>query len=580
MLNINLKEHLILIGDTIIIGIIGAVCAEFFILLLDAISKFAMGDIVKYIPPDVINILHVDSNNHIKPYILLLVISIGGLISGILVYTFAPEAEGHGTDSVIRAFHRTGGYLRPIVTPIKIISSAITIGTGGSAGREGPTALFSAGIGSFYSSIKNSSLKKRRLYTLIAMAAGLSAVFKSPLGTAFFAVEVLYDKGEFKIDELVVILFGSLIAFVLTSFFFGWNPIFSIPSNLTTDNITFYIKMIIVGIFSGFISIVIPNIFYFIRDMFRNIKIKPHFKPMIGAFITGVIAINFPAVLGGGYGWIQNAIDGEVYWKLAIILIVFKLLAFSFTIGSGGSGGVFAPTLFIGAMSGVLFSSILHENTSILAIISMATIFGAAARTPLASVLMVTEMTGGYSLLAPTILAMFFANTSHMFLSKLLKVKYTSLYEAQLININYSPFEQVKKIRDILYCYSGIIKIDPDEISDEKLLELIEKGKPLEIKNNYALFFGTSTKDISLTNEKENKKFNNLYILYIFRDGKWYHLNKVDTINKNDGVLLYGTLDDVRKTSSYFVRHSKIFSKLMKQHKNLEEEMKEKIPLK
>ena len=411
----ELKKDIQLFKDAFLIGIIGAFCAEIFILLLDFISKYALGKIAGYIPPDTLEVIKGVLTHSYNPYLVIVVITLGGLISGFLVYTFAPEAEGHGTDTVIRAFHRTGGYLRPIVVPIKILASAITIGTGGAAGREGPTALFSAGIGSIYADWKKASLQRRQMFVILGMAAGLSAVFKAPLGTAIFALEVLYIKSEFSSKELMFIIFGALIAYTLTGFLFGWQPLFHIPSDLSVTDLKTFIFIVIFGIISGLISIFVPNIFYYTRDFFRKIPVKPHFKPAIGAFFVGIIAIWYPEVLGGGYGWIQAAIDAELPLKLMLILFLLKLIAFSLTVGSGGSGGVFAPTLFIGAMLGGAFGYIFHQNITVFVLLGMASVFAAAARTPLAAVIMVVEMTEGYSLLVPAILSVFFAYANSLF---------------------------------------------------------------------------------------------------------------------------------------------------------------------
>ncbi len=569
-----------LLFDTFIIGVVGAMCSEIFILSLDAISKYTIGYIAGYIPPGTLKILKPYITHGYDPMLLIAVIVIGGLISGILVYTFAPEAEGHGTDTVVRAFHRSGGYLRPIVTPIKIIASAITIGTGGSAGREGPTALFSSGIGSIYATFRKVNTKKRELFVLLGMASGLSAVFKAPMGTAIFSIEVLYSDTEFETQELMFILFGPLIAYTITGYLFGWQPIFAIPKNLEVTKIITFLEIILLGIASGIISVFLPNIFYGTRDIFRKIPIKPHFKPAIGAFFVGLIAIYFPQVLGGGYGWIQEAINGSIMAKLLLILIFAKIFAFSFTVGSGGSGGVFAPTLFIGSMLGGAFAYYFKEPSAIFAVIAMAAVFGAAARTPLAAIVIVIEMAGGYSLLVPTILAVFFSHMVHVLISEKLNLKYTSLYEAQLTNKNYSPIYQIKKLKSILLCYIDLLKITPEKIKDEKMLALLESGTPINLPNGKDIYFGQFNNNAKLKKEDNKKEYKNIRILYLFRNGKWYHPSEIETINKNDEILIYGSKIEVNNVKTEFTPISYTFSKLKKQHKKLEEDVNKIIPVK
>jgi len=566
----ELKNNIILFIDAFVIGIIGAVCAEIFILLLDFISKFTLGYIAGYIPPDTINIIKTSISHSYNPLLVIAVLIAGGLVSGFLVYTFAPEAEGHGTDTVIRAFHRSGGYLRPIVVPIKILSSAITIGTGGAAGREGPTALFSAGIGSMYADFKKASIQRRQTFIILGMAAGLSAVFKAPLGTAIFALEVLYIKSEFESKQLMFIIFGALVAYTITGFLFGWQPIFDIPSNLEVTNLKTFNLVMIFGALSGFISVFIPNIFYYTRDFFRKIPIKPHFKPALGALGVGIIAIWYPQVLGGGYGWIQEGISGDLTLKLMFILFFFKLIAFSFTVGSGGSGGVFAPTLFVGTMFGGVYAYLLHQNIAVFALLGMASIFAAAARTPLAAVIMVVEMTGGYSLLVPAILGVFFAFFTHMLFVSVFKVKYITLYEAQLIDRNYSPIVQIERLKDILLCYIDLLNLSPKQIKDHKLLGLLESGRPIKLPNGEYIYFGQIIKNMKLRKFDNAKYIENSRVLYIFRNGEWLHPKEINEIYNGDEILLLGKKEDIENLEKIFIPVSEIFSKLKTQEEAIE----------
>ena len=181
-----------LIIDALFLGVVGALSAQLFMFLLNGSQNFFLGWLAGYRPPGLPEeggVLLEFFGPHSR-WLIPLSTTLGGLISGILVYSIAPEAEGHGTDTAVKAYHRSAGYIRPRVPVIKMIASAITIGSGGSAGREGPTALISAGIGSIYASVFNRSEQERRTIVLIGMAAGLSAIFRSPIGCAIFAVEV------------------------------------------------------------------------------------------------------------------------------------------------------------------------------------------------------------------------------------------------------------------------------------------------------------------------------------------------------------------------------------------------------
>jgi CIC family chloride channel protein len=576
----QIKKYLILLLDTFVIGLIGTICASIFIFLLDLISKFALGYIAGYIPSDTINIISSHINHPFSPVNLIIVIVTGGLISGFLVYTFAPEAEGDGTDTIIRAYHRTGGYVRGIVTFIKILASAITIGTGGSAGREGPTTLFGGGVGSIYANFRNASLEKRRLFVIIGMASSLSVVFKAPMGTAIFSIEVLYSELEYETRELLFVFFGPLVSYIFSAYIFGWQPIFTLPSNLQITDIKTYIEIILLGIISGLVSVLIPNVFYNIRDFFRKLPIKPYFKPALGALFVGIIGIYIPQALDGGYGWVQKAINGNFTENILILLFAGKLLAFSLTIGSGGSGGVFAPTLFIGAMLGAFLAIVFHNTSAIFSVIAMAAVFGAAARTPLASIVIVIEMAGGYSLLPATILAVFFSSITHKLICSVFNVKYISLYEAQLLNKNYSLFYQIKTLKNILFCYQDLLQLNPSEIEKEEIVELLESGAPIKLPNNKYLFFGKINKNAELKKEGYIKKFKDLRVLYIFRNGEWYHPSEMECLKENDEVLVYGAQSAINKLSSYFTPVSEYFSKLKRQHEKLEEDINKPIPIK
>ncbi len=575
------KRRSFLLLDTVIIGLIGAASAQIFVFLLKFVGHYSLTLIAGYTPPDVLNILTDSKVTHTYHSLLILpVIVVGGLISGFLVYTFAPEAEGHGTDTAVRAFHRTGGYIRAIVTPLKIVASAITIGTGGSAGREGPTALFSSGVGSIYADFRKATIEERRLFVLIGMASGLSAIFRAPIGTSIFAIEVLYSDMEFEASALVYTLLGSIIAYIATGFIMGWHSIFNIPTNLQATNLSVFLYLSVLGLFSGVIGVILPNVFYYTRDFFHKIKIPPHLKPALGALLVGLIALEFPQVLGGGYGWIQDAIDGRIVVGLLSMLLIAKMFAFTFTVSSGGSGGVFAPTLFLGAMLGGIAAHIFHQPSAIFAVIGMAAVFGSAARAPLATIIMVTEMTGGYSLLSPAAFTVLLAYLIQVTLTDKLELKYSSLYEAQVLNKSHSPVHQIETLKNILLCNLSYLSIDAKALSDDKILNLLESGIPIELQNGKTLFFGTLTKNIDAKRTNGELFYKEAKILYIFRNGVWLHPNEVDSLRKKDEVLVCGNQDAIDSIKNDFTRISYIFSKLKNQHIRLEKYAKKYIPSK
>lgn len=484
------RQHILLL-DTIILGVFGALAAQIFIYLLKFFQDFFLHRLAGYYPPDLpanAGTLQQGIGAH-GLWLVPLAIVIGGLISGFLVYTIAPEAEGHGTDAAVKSFHRGGGYIRPRVTPLKIIASAITIGSGGSAGREGPTALFSAGAGSIYATLFHRSDEERRLLVLVGMASGLSAIFRSPIGTAIFAVEVLYGEMQFEGNVLIYTMLGSIVAYAVNGLFVGWSPLFQVPTDLHVTQVSGYIWYIVLGLGSGIIGTILPNAFYGIRDLFHKIPIPPHFKPAIGGLGVGLIALVLPQVIGGGYGWIQKAIYGELTLKIFVILIFAKMLAFAFTVSSGGSGGVFAPSLFVGAMLGGAFAQVFHQPPAAFAVVGMAAVFGSAARVPIATLLMVTEMTGGYSLLVPAALAVVLAYLVQKQLT--VNLKYNSLYEAQVPGSSDSPAHRLDHLKTALKILDDRSSVDATSLGHVRLMSLLESGIPIDLPEDKQLVIGT-----------------------------------------------------------------------------------------
>ncbi len=488
------RKHVLLL-DTIVLGIVGAFAAQLFVWLLHLSQDLFLTHLAAYAPPDLPSSGGV-LQQVIGPHGLWLVpvaTTLGGLISGVLVYGIAPEAEGHGTDTAVRAFHRDNGFIRPRVTPLKIVASAITIGSGGSAGREGPTALFSAGVGSIYASLTHRTDAEKRLLVLIGMAAGLSAIFRSPIGTAIFAVEVLYGEMQFEAGALIYTMIGAIVAYAVNGLFVGWEPLFQVPSGLTAGSIAGYGWFIVLGLGSGVVGALLPTVFYGVRDGFKAIPIPPHFKPAIGGLAVGLMALALPQVLGGGYGWIQEAIDGNLTLTILGVLVFAKMLAFAMTVSSGGSGGVFAPSLFVGAMTGSFLAQLVGQPPAAFAVIGMAAVFGSAARIPIATLLMVTEMTGGYGLLAPAALAVMLAFLVQKQLTA--TARYDSLYEAQVPRPADSPAHRMEHLRTALKMLSERRMFDATQVGHLNLFSLIESGVPVDLPDGKQLMIETIAPD-------------------------------------------------------------------------------------
>ncbi len=360
-----------------------------------------------------------------KFYMIPVSIVIGGILSGFIVYKFAPEAEGHGTDAAIDAFHNKEGRIRKRIPLVKTVASAITIGSGGSAGREGPTAQIAAGFGSMISDIFKLSDKDRRIAVAAGIGAGIGSIFLAPLGGAILSTEILY-KRDFEVEALIPAIIASVVGYSIFGYFVGYKTIFDIP---ITTTIGFFhpialLAYFIIGIGTGLGGIFYVKSFYGIQGFFsRRKKIPRMVKPAIGALLMGLIAMQFPEVIGLGYGWVQQLLDENfslfysgfwVYLFLFFILIfVLKIVATSLTIGSGGSGGVFAPGIVSGAFLGMAIYVPFHAllpyfsflNFAEFIIVAMIAFFGGISKAPIAIIIMGTEMTGSYALFIPLMLA-------------------------------------------------------------------------------------------------------------------------------------------------------------------------------
>jgi CIC family chloride channel protein len=479
-----------LLLDALILGVVGAASAQLFTWMLNFVQKILLVDIAGYREPELL------ANGGLSPqmighhglWLVPVVTTLGGLIAGAIVYGLAPEAEGHGTDTVVKALHWTGGNLRARVAPIKMVASAITIGSGGSAGREGPTALIAAGFGSIYANLLHRPERERRLLVLMGMAAGLSAIFRSPIGTAIFAVEVLYGGMEFEAEGLMYCMLAAIVAYAITGYFQGWDSLFHVTRQIQPPSLSAYVWYVGLGAVSGLVATVLPEVFYRMRDGFHALPIPAWVKPAIGGLFVGLIALKIPQILGGGYGWIQGAIDGNLALHLLIILMVAKIVALSLTVSSGGSGGVFAPSLFVGAMLGGVFSMVSHHAPAGLVIVGMAAVFSGAARVPIATLLMVAEMTGSYALLVPAGLAVMLSFVIQTRLSAYLR--YRSLYEAQVAARADSPAHRAENVQIALRLLDqGNVPLPP-EMNHLHLASLLQSGVSLEFADNSRLVAG------------------------------------------------------------------------------------------
>ncbi len=366
----------------------------------------------------------------LTPWLLLIVPTVGGLISGWIVNRFAPEAEGHGTDAAIASYHEQGGYVRPRVPLVKLISSALTIGTGGSGGREGPIAQIGAGFGSVLGGLLGFKPAQRRILLAAGMGAGVAAIFRAPLAGTLFAAEIMYFSPEFEPEVILPTGLASVvsyctfgvIAYLLGGIAEPWKPLFTTPDNLVFSNAWELVPYTILAILMAVMSMIYVRTFYGIHHLFKRIPLSKTYVPAIGAAMTGAAGLiiyyalgrhtSSLAVMSYGYGILQDVLrDETAFPAFLLIAIAFgKILTTSLTIGSGGSGGVFGPSMVIGGCAGGGFGVLMHKlwpaaapHAASFVILGMAGFFSAAAKTPFSTLIIVSEMTGDYRLLLPAL---------------------------------------------------------------------------------------------------------------------------------------------------------------------------------
>ena len=409
----------------VLVGVVAGVGAIIFYVATQLVSHYALEATAGYVPashPAGETSMFADaSTSTFRWWLLLLVPTIGGLASGIIVFTFAPEAEGHGTDSVIAAYHHNEGRIRKRVPIVKIIASALTIGTGGSGGREGPIAQIGAGFGSFLAAALKLSPADRRILSAAGMGAGIAAIFRAPLAGALFASEVLYWSPEFEPEVIMPAGVASVVSYCTFGSVFGWKPLFATP-DLTFTNplqLVFYLLLVLCMVV---LSFAYTRSFYGITKWFHDLGVRRIYKPAIGAGASGVVALvlffgfgrdtRVLAVMSFGYGALQYAISNEATAGAGLLLAVAlgKILTTGLTIGSGGSGGVFGPSMVVGGCGGGALGIVLHRiapglvpHPASFVIVGMAAFFAAAAKTPFSTLIIVSEMTGGYHLLLPAL---------------------------------------------------------------------------------------------------------------------------------------------------------------------------------
>ena len=467
----RLRPQARLLGLSLVVGVISGIGAIVFYVACQVVFHFALDFLAGYHPstPGGEPPIFAETQTALRPWLLIVMPVIGGLFSGYIVFTLAPEAEGHGTDAAIAAYHYHQGRIRPRVPLVKIVTSALTIGTGGSGGREGPIAQIGAGFGSFLGNLLRLGPAERRILMAAGMGAGVAAIFRAPLAGALFAAEVMYRSPDFESEVIIPAGLASVMAYCTFGVAFGWAPLFTLPPELL-NLLTFHqplhlISYSLLALFLVVLAMLYTRTFYGLTHVFHGLPLQPHFKPAIGALLTGVLGVALYYLLGGeqrvlavmsfGYGALQDAMltapGAERSLFLALVLLIIavgKILTTALTIGSGGSGGVFGPSMVIGGCGGGALGIVLYKlwpavvpHPASFVIVGMAGFFAAAAKTPFSTLVIVSEMTGNYNLLLPTL----WVCTLTFLLSD-----EQSIYRSQVESRSRSPAHQGDYVRDVL----------------------------------------------------------------------------------------------------------------------------------
>lgn len=399
-----------------------------------------------------------------RPWLLVLLPTLGGIACGLLT-RLAPETRGGGGDAMIEAFHHHGGIIRRRVAWIKAAASLCTLGTGGAGGREGPTMQIGASLGALLARLLKVSARERRILLLSGVAAGISAVFRTPLGAALLAVEVLYRDG-FESEALVPSIFASVIAYSVVISIFGESTLFAhaprfafVPWHLCFFAL---LSLMLAALAAGFVSALRGS-----KRLFAALPVPVWIRPAVGGLALGVLSTatilvvgskvdtvgQGLGILGGGYGAIQTAITGADWlpsgWsgvELLLFLSLLKLVAACLTIGSGGSAGDFAPSLAIGGLFGGAFGravQLLVQDPRIdpgaFTLVGMGVFYGGIAHVPLSALVLVCELAGNYDLLVPLMLSQGIAFVA---------LRKRALYDAQLPTQYHSPAHSSRRVHE------------------------------------------------------------------------------------------------------------------------------------
>ncbi|MDA8163776.1 MAG: chloride channel protein [Desulfobacteraceae bacterium] len=341
-------------------------------------------------------------------HFLLPLIPMAGMVLLVpLSLLFPGEVNGYGFTKFLRNVNLEAGVIRFRSIVLRILSCSLTIGSGGSAGVEGPIAQVGGGVGSLVGQFLKVSGDRMKVYIAAGCAGGVAAIFNAPVAGVFFAAEIVL-LGTYKISSFAALVISSAMATVVSRAYYGLTPAFSMPHYVLVNPVVEVPLYMLMGVLVGVVAVLHIKVFYAVRDRFAALRLHPQLKPILGALLVGIIAIGFPQVMGNGYGYIEKVLDGQGLFQIMLLLIVIKIVATAITLGAGGAGGVFAPALFIGAVIGGSFGAVAHHllphltaGPGAYAAVGIGAFLAASTHSPLTAIFLLFEMTGSYLIPIP-----------------------------------------------------------------------------------------------------------------------------------------------------------------------------------
>ena len=414
-----------------------------------------------------------------RHWFIPLIPMIGGILVGPIVFKFSTEARGHGVPEVMSAVALQGGVIRPRVSLAKSVASAICIGSGGSAGREGPIVQVGSAIGSTIGQMFRLSGNRVKVLVGCGAAAGIASVFNAPIAGVIFSLEIIL--GDFTIKTFSPVILASVLASVVSRYFLGNNPAFNVPhyTLVSAWEIPMYILL---GMLAGIVAFIFIKGLYWTEDIFEGWKIPDLAKPAIGGLLLGFAGLLTPQIFSDGYEAISAALHGEIFWGLMVVLIFMKVLATSLTLGSGNSGGIFAPSLFMGAMAGGFFGTVMNHlfpnvtaPPAAYAIVGMGAVMAGSTHATITAILIIFEMTGDYRIILPMMVATVFSTLVSIRLSK------ESIYTLKLVRkgIKIRAGKDVELLTEIKVAHVMDTKFTaiPIHLSLSGVMRLMEESK-------------------------------------------------------------------------------------------------------